>query len=224
MTNDVVKQHNLGLNYTWTVSSNSVLTFVGGMLRTREEYTNDALGKTNDALQAGVQGFATAGREKWIGPPNLNFGSGYQGIFYAGWGVPGALYGGVYNGKVDFHHYHGGHTIAAGIEYADVHTYGDHGSGNVRRHIQFQQSVYERRIRGLPARLHLGSSRNAPLAAFGTDSNPYAGLYFNDNWRIRPNLTVDLGLRYEHWFPRHNSRSGQPPGIRRSKGRRRQPR
>ena len=31
--------------------------------------------------------------------------------------------------------------------------------------------------------------------------------YVNDNWRIRPNLSVELGLRYEHWYGRHNSRN-----------------
>jgi len=82
------------VNYTWTMSSSTVLTLGGGMLRTRESYTNAALGVTNDALSAGIQGFPTAGREKWIGPPNINFASGYQGISFAGWGVPGALYGG----------------------------------------------------------------------------------------------------------------------------------
>ena len=207
VTNDLVTQHNLGLNYTWTLSANSVLTFVGGMLRTREEYTNDALGKTNDALQAGIQGFPTAGREKWIGPPNLNFGSGYQGIYYAGWGVPGALYGGVYNGKVDFHHYHGGHTIAAGIEYDDVHTYGDHGSGNVRGTFNFNNLYTNDGFADYLLGYTSSSARNAPLAAFGTDSAPYTGMYVNDAWRVRPNLTLDLGLRYEHWYPRQNSRN-----------------
>ena len=58
VTNDLVTQHNLGVNYTWTLSGNSVLTFVGGMLRTREEYTNDALGKTNDATSGGHPGLS----------------------------------------------------------------------------------------------------------------------------------------------------------------------
>jgi hypothetical protein len=34
------------------------------------------------------------------------------------------------------------------------------------------------------------------------------GLLVNDNWRILPNLSVEVGLRYEHWFPRHNLRDG----------------
>ena len=206
VTDDTVSQHNIGVNYTWTMSSATVFTAGGGMLRTRESYTNSALGKTNDALEAGIQGFPTAGREKWLGPPNLNFGSGYQGIYWSGWGVPGQLYGGVYNGRADVHHFHGGHTLAAGIEYADVHTYGDHGSGNVRGTFNFGNLYtgdgFADYLLGYPS----SSARNAPLAAFGTDRAPYTGLYVNDNWRLRSNLTVDLGLRYERWFSRHNSR------------------
>jgi hypothetical protein len=207
VTNDQVTQHSLALNYSWTVSSNTVLTLQGGMLRTREEYTNADLGKVNDALNAGIQGFPTAGREKWIGPPNIYLGSGYQGISYSGWGVPGALYGGVYNAKGDLRHSSGGHTLVAGFEYADVHTYGDHGSGNSRGTFGFW-NLYSGNgfgdfLLGYPSY----SARNAPLAAFGTERAPYTGYYVNDSWRIRPNLTLDFGLRYERWLARHNARN-----------------
>jgi len=206
VTDDLVSQHNLGLNYNWAVSGNSVVTLSGGMLRTRESYTTAALGKNNDALSAGLQGFPTAGREKWIGPPNLNFASGYQGISYSGWGVPGALYGGTYNGKADLRHYRRGHSIAAGVEYADIHTYGDHGSGNARGTFNFSNLYTGDGFADFLLGYTSSSARNAPLAAFGTDRAPYTGLYINDNWRIRQNLSFDLGLRYERWFSRHNSR------------------
>ena len=31
-------------------------------------------------------------------------------------------------------------------------------------------------------------------------------MYFNDTYRVRDNLTLDLGLRYERWYARHNMR------------------
>ncbi|HYW41898.1 MAG TPA: carboxypeptidase regulatory-like domain-containing protein [Bryobacteraceae bacterium] len=206
VTNDLVAQHNAGVNYTWMMSANTVLTLGGGMLRTRESYTNAALGVNNDALSAGIQGFPTAGREQWIGPPNINFASGYQGISFAGWGVPGALYGGDYSGKADLHHVWHGHTIAAGVNYTDVHTYGDHGSGNVRGTFNFTNLYTGDGFADYLLGYTSGSARNAPLAAFGTDSAPYGALFVNDSWRIRPNFTLDLGLRYERWFARHDSR------------------
>jgi Carboxypeptidase regulatory-like domain/TonB-dependent Receptor Plug Domain len=206
LTNDKVTQHSLAVNYSWTVSSNTVLAIGGGMMRTREAYTNPNLGVTNDDVAAGIQGFPTAGREKWIGPPNINLSSGYTGIGYAGWGVPGQLYGGVYNGKADVHSQRGAHTLAAGIEYASIHTYGDHGSCCVRGTFNFGNLTgdgFADFLLGYTS----GSSRNTPLAAFGTDNAPYTGLFVNDNWRILPNLSLDLGLRYERWYARQNARN-----------------
>ncbi|QOY89589.1 TonB-dependent receptor [Paludibaculum fermentans] len=206
VTDDTVSQHNIGVNYTWTMSSNTVLTLLGGMLRTRENYTNAELGVNNDALSAGIQGFPTAGREKWIGPPNLNIGGGYQGISYSGWGAPGSLWGSVYNAKADLRHFRGAHTMSAGFEYGDSHTYGDHGSCCVRGTYNFGNLYTNDGFADYLLGLTSSSSRNAPLAEFGTNRAPYAGFYVNDSWRLKQNFTIELGLRYERWFARHNMR------------------
>ena len=205
VTSDLVSQQNVGVNYTWTMSPRTVLTLGGGFLRTRESYTNPSLGVNNDALSAGIQGFPTAGREKWIGPPNINFGSGYTGISYAGWGVPGALYGGDYNGQAEVHMNRGTHTIAAGMDYTDVHTYGDHGSCCVRGTFNFTNLYTGDGFADYLLGYTSSSSKNAPLAAFGTDHAPYTAFYVNDSWRIRPNFSLDLGLRYEYWYGRHDA-------------------
>ena len=117
---------------------------------------------TNDTAEAGIQGIPTEGREKWIGPPNLNFGNGYQGIYFAGWGAPGALYGSDYNGKAALHYIKSGHTLAMGAEYLDVHTYGDHGSccvrGTFNFYNQYSGDAFADFLLGYPS----GSSRNPP--------------------------------------------------------------
>ncbi len=206
ITNDVVNQHNFGVNYSWAMSGNTVLTLTSGLMKTRESYTNDALGKVNDAEAAGIQGFPSAGREKWIGPSNLSFANGYQGIYFAGWGAPGALWGNVYNTKADLRHFRGSHTMSLGFEYANSQVYGDHGSccsrGNFNFGNQYTNDGFADFLLGYTS----GSSRNAPLAEFGTNSAPYTGFYFNDTYRMRDNLTLDLGLRYEYWYARHNMR------------------
>lgn len=206
VTNDEVTQHSIAVNYTWTLSSSSVLTLAGGMMRTSEKYTNADLGVTNTAEQAGIQGFPTAGREKWIGPSNLNFGNGYQGIWYSGWGAPGQLWGSVYNSKADFRHYRGAHSLSTGFEYLDSHTYGDHGSCCVRGTFNFGNLYTNDGFADFLLGYTSGSSRNAPLAEFGTNRAPYTGIYINDSWRVRQNLTVDAGIRYERWYARRNQR------------------
>jgi len=40
VTNDLVAQQNVGVNYTWMMGPRTVLTLGGGFLRTRESYTN----------------------------------------------------------------------------------------------------------------------------------------------------------------------------------------
>jgi hypothetical protein len=133
-----VKQDNIGLNYAWTISPNTLLTATGGVMRTKSSYGNPALGKQNDSEMAGIQGIPTKGREAWIGPPDISFGSGYTGVsFPGGWGVPGALFGDVRNGKVSASHIRGAHSFDTGFEYGDWHTFGEHGSAAGRGSFSF---------------------------------------------------------------------------------------
>jgi len=203
--NSEVIQHNTGINYTWTVSPNTLLTAAFGNLRTNSSYSNPALGKQNDDTLAGIQGFPTAGREAWIGPPDISFASGYTGVsFPGGWGVPGALWGNVYNGKAGLTHIRGTHTFAAGFEYGDWHTFGRHGSAAPRGTFGFGNLYTNDGFADYLLGLVSSSSRNDPLATFGVDRAPYTAGYIQDTWRIRPNLTLDLGIRYERWLGHHN--------------------
>ncbi len=209
VTDDLVSQHNVAVNYTWTMSPNTVLALGGGMMRTSESYTSPDFGKTNLAEQGGVQGFPTPGREAWIGAPNISFGNGWEGnSYYPGWGVPGRLWGSVYDFKADVHHYRGSHSLAAGAEYADVHTYASHGSCCVRGNFNFNNQYTGDGFADYLLGYASSARRDAPLNTFGTDRAPYLGLFANDDWRVKPNLTIQLGLRYERWFSRHNLRDG----------------
>ncbi|MGH9627563.1 MAG: TonB-dependent receptor domain-containing protein, partial [Bryobacteraceae bacterium] len=200
-----VKQHNVGVNYTWTVSPNTLLTASGGTMRTNSSYTNPSLGKQNDSELAGIQGLPTKGREAWIGPPDIGFASGYTGVsFPGGWGVPGSLWGNVYNYKASVSNIRSRHTFGAGIEYGNWQTFGEHGSAAGRGTFSFgnlyTNDGFADYLLGLPS----FSQRNDPLTHFGADRTPYIGVYAQDVWRVRQNLTLELGLRYERWLERHN--------------------
>jgi hypothetical protein len=204
---DEIKQQNIGLNYTWTISANTVLTASAGTLRTNETYANPNLGKQNDDQLAGIQGFPTTGREAWIGPPDITFtgGNGYTGItFPGGYGVPGSIWGDSYNAKVGINRIAGNHTLAFGFEYGDWRALASHGSAAPRGAFNFgnlyTNDGFADYLLGLPS----SSTRNDPLKDFGFDRAPYNAYYFNDSWRVRPNLTLTLGLRYDRYLAHHN--------------------
>lgn len=202
---DGVTQHSIGVNYNWTMSANTLLIVSFGRMSTNETYSNPNLGTQNDVELAGIQGIPTKGREAWVGPPNINFGSGYTGVsFPGGFGVPGSLWGAVYNGKASLSHMRGSHTLAAGFEYGDWHTYGRHGGANPRGTFNFTNLYSNDGFADYLLGLVSNSSRNYPLDKFGEDRAPYSGTYVNDSWRIRSNLTLDLGLRYERWYAHSN--------------------
>lgn len=202
----MVEQHSGGLNYTWTISPNTLFTASGGLLRTDQSYGNPALGKQNDALLAGIQGIPTKGREKWIGPPDINIGgSGYTGVGFAGgWGVPGALYGNTYNAKTSISHIRRNHTLSAGFEYGDWRTFGAHGSAAPRGSFAFNNLYTNDSFADYLLGYVSSTSRNDPLQTFGNDRAPYTAAYVQDVWRVRSNLTLELGLRYERWLAHHN--------------------
>jgi hypothetical protein len=185
-----------------------LFTASAGVLRTNETYTNPSLGIQNDVLLAGIQGIPTEGREGLIGPPNLTFANGYTGVsFPGGFGVPGSLWGDTRNGKASVNVIRSTHTLAAGFEYADFHNFGAHGSDAARGAFNFTNLYandgFADYLLGLPG----SSARNDPLGKGGVDGAPYLAGYVQDSWRVNTSLTLDLGLRYEHWGARHNFRN-----------------
>lgn len=49
--------------------------------------------------------------------------------------------------------------------------------------------------------LGLANTANTGTVANSLERGKYAGAYFNDQWSVRPNLTLNLGIRYEIFFP-----------------------
>lgn len=201
---DDVTQHNLSLNYSWAFSANKLLEISGGMFHTREQYANPAFGKQNDTQLAGVQGFPTDVRKAWIGPPQIDI-SGYTSFaFGGGFGTPGSLWGSTYNGKASFDYIHAAHHLDVGVEYGDRRTYAGHGSSASRGEFAFNNNYTGNAFADYLLGYISGTTRNVPLAEFGNDRAPYLAAYTQDNWRVRTNLTLNLGVRYERWLAHHN--------------------
>jgi len=190
-------QHNIGLNYTNALSRNLLLTASGGYLRSDNRFSSPLAGTENLAAEAGIQGISTAGREDFVGLPNVGI-SGYTG-FNTPFGVNGRLWSDVLNLKASLTWVRAGHTLSTGYEYDDRSVYGRHGSHSPRGSFDFNGQYTGNGFADYVLGLTSGTRRNFPLQTFGLDHSPYSGAYVQDFWKVRSNLTIGLGLRYEYW-------------------------
>lgn len=194
---DETKQHNLGFNYTYTITPNTLLTATAGILRSDNRFTSPIVGTENLAEQAGIQGIATAGREDFVGPPNVGI-TGYTG-FNTAFGVPGRLWSDVRNAKVSLTWVRRAHSLSSGYEWNDRSVYGRHGSHSPRGSFDFNGQYSGDGFADYLLGLTSGTRRNFPLETFGLKSSPYSAAFVQDFWKVRSDLTIGLGVRYERW-------------------------
>ena len=190
-------QHNVGLNYTNTLTPTLLLTVTAGYLKSDNRFTSPVVGSENLVAQAGIQGIGTAGREDFVGLPNVGI-TGYTG-FNTAFGVNGRLWSDVTNGKVALTWVRGTHSLSTGYEYNDRSVYGRHGSHSPRGSFDFNGQYTGDGAADFLLGLTSGSRRNFPLETFGLDSSPYSGAFVQDFWKVASNLTVGLGARFEYW-------------------------
>jgi Carboxypeptidase regulatory-like domain/TonB-dependent Receptor Plug Domain len=190
-------QHNIGVNYTNSLTPTMLLTVTGGYLKSNNRFSSPVVGTENLVEQAGIQGIATAGREDFIGLPNVGI-TGYTG-FNTAFGVNGRLWSDVKSAKASLTWLRGGHSISSGYEYNDRSVFGRHGSHSPRGSFDFNAQYTGDGFADFLLGLTSGSRRNFPLETFGLDRSPYSGAFVQDFWKVRPNLTLGLGLRYEYW-------------------------
>lgn len=190
-------QHNIGLNYTNMLTPTMLLTVTGGYLKSDNRFTSPVVGTQNLVEQAGIRGIGTAGREDFVGLPNVGI-SGYTG-FNTAFGVNGRLWSDVKNAKVSLTWVRGAHSLSTGYEYNDRSVFGRHGSHSPRGSFDFNGQYTGDGFADFLLGLTSGSRRNFPLETFGLDSSPYSGAFVQDFWKLRSNLTLGLGLRYEYW-------------------------
>jgi hypothetical protein len=201
--------YSVGLNYDYTITPSMLLNVSLGTVQNKNGTTPICksggvctdIGKENLTAEAGIQGFQTAGREQWIGLPDVISFSGYAGISSrAGWGDPSVFNQQSINGNASLNLVKGKHTIVTGVQYDHLYLTAAHGSccskGTFDFNGQYTGNGFADYLLGYPD----SSNRNYPIHDFGMKSNPYGALFVDDSFKISSRITVELGLRWDYWF------------------------
>jgi len=199
--NNGTAQHNVAVTYSNTLTPNIVLTVTGGYLKSDNHSEAPGVGLQNDTELSGIQGIGTAGREAFVGPPNV-FLNGYQG-FTLPFGVPLRLWSSVRNVRASLSMLRTlgrtTHSLSAGYEFNDRTTFANHGSSDPRGTSTFNGQYSGNPVADYLLGLPSFTARNFPLNEFGIRHAPYSGAYVQDNVQLGPRVSVQLGLRYEYW-------------------------
>jgi TonB dependent receptor-like, beta-barrel len=191
------KQQSVTLNYNYALTPTTLFTVGANYLRSLNQFGSPVVGIENLTEQAGIHGFPTPGRDAFVGLPSISF-TGYTG-FAPPWGVPGRLWFESHGGKASANLIRGQHSLNMGYEYLDLSTYGRHGSccsrGVFDFNGQYSGDGFADYLLGYPD----SGARNYPLQTFGMHDSPYSAFYVQDFWKVHPNLTINLGIRYDYW-------------------------
>ncbi len=201
--------YSTGLNYDYTLTPRTLLNLSIGTVNTVNTTSPKCgapgpcsqIGIENLTQEAGIQGFQTAGREQWIGLPDVISFDPYAAISSrAGWGDPSTFKSQSINGNVSLNLVRGKHTIVGGYQYQHLYLLAAHGSccskGTFDFNGQYSGNAFADYLLGYLD----SSSRDYPIHTFGMKSNPYGALFVDDSWKITSRLTVELGIRWDHWF------------------------
>ena len=201
--------YSMALSYDYTISPNTLMNVSLGTVNVVNTTTPGCgpsgpcsdIGKENLTAEAGIQGFQTAGREQWIGLPDSVTFAGYTGFSSrSGWGDPSTFKSQSINGKASATFVRGKHTIVTGYEYDHLYLLAAHGSccskGTFDFNGQYTGNGFADYLLGLTD----SSSRDYPIHTFGMKADPSGAFFIDDNWKIGQHLSLELGLRWDHWF------------------------
>ncbi len=209
-----IRQHNIGANYNWTLGAGTLINVAAGIILSNTVTTSDVVGKRNLNLEAGIQGFPTAGREQAVGLPTVTF-TGYSGFSYPTQ-VPSRFRRQVMDFKPNVNHIRGRHTIGAGYEWNERRTIASHTSTSPRGTFNFNGQYTGDGFGDYLLGLLTNNERNYPLNTFGMSHSPYSAWYLQDFWKVSQRLTVNFGVRWDHWHAKglvRNTGATWVPGL-----------
>ncbi len=196
--NDTTGQYSIGLNYDLSISPRTLFNLNVGSLGTVNRIQSPILGKENLTEEAGIRGFPTAGRAAWVGLPNSITFAGYTGI-ETPFGAPYKLWWQTAGGSASFHLIRARHSVAFGYQFDHRNTLARHGSCCTRGVFDFNGQYTGNGFADYLLGYLDSGARNFPIQTFGMKHNPYSALFVQDSWQIHPRVTLDLGVRWDHW-------------------------
>jgi hypothetical protein len=161
-------------------------------------FTNDGA-SARPGLAPGAQNFA-------IWAPAINGGT--MGNYPNGGGRPYTNWNNEYNVREDISWVKGAHSFKGGIFWQKAEKVQQAGSGTYLGNYQFGSSGSWPYDTGYGnANMFLGNFQNYSEGMRVMGDYWYSGLeaYVQDNWRVRKNLTVDIGVRFYHLTPQENT-------------------
>jgi Carboxypeptidase regulatory-like domain len=206
MTNGV-NRNNLGTmaDYVYTPSASTVFDVEAGANFNQEGniLTPTALNFTPSSVGLPAYMDAKAGVHHAL--PIMSF-AGYDTL---GQSVPAWTHYEIISLKGNVLHIHGKHTFRSGIDVRDHRRLGgDPGvtSGSFAFNNAFTSAADDTTTAGSLGHswaafmMGLPSSSSVDTNATYATSNPYLGWFGQDNWRVTPKLTLNLGMRMEYEF------------------------
>jgi Carboxypeptidase regulatory-like domain/TonB-dependent Receptor Plug Domain len=201
---------NLALSETHIFSNNKINQFTAGYNRIFDHITSFGDG-TDWSTQLGIPN-ANLGTYFSSGFLNVQFNEGYWGLGDRGFS-PIQDGTNVFHYSDDFEWVHGAHSFSVGMG-ARFYQLNELGDAFPMGEMSFDNLFTAGFSNG-----SLNSSTGNPIASFllglpagGEHDNAFSGAvsgrrwkefrpYFQDNWRVRPNLTVQLGMAWNYTTP-----------------------
>ena len=219
----VTNTKQLAINNTFILSPNLLNEFRFGFLNFYNNYAPELAKVTDVVKQLNLPGLLSDPAPPAWGVPNVSLGDGFSG-FGNNTDVPYTTSDHIFQVVDSISWTHGKHSIKFG---ADINRTDFNETGN--QYARAAYSITNQATGYTPADFMLGyvaSTTDAVALAVARFRQTNQFYYIQDSWRIRPNITVSFGLRYEYapawsdrvplvntWFPDGYNLQGDPKGL-----------